>query len=322
MSLDDLDVVFLAWREAPAMLAGHHAAVAAALPHDWRGSAVLVENAAPPATARAARELVASSYPAARRVVLRLPRNYGFGRAMNLALRECRGAYAALVNSDGRPDPEMFATLVAALEDHPHAVWAAPSVHGPDEEHHEAGPPSAVEELPGTAIVVRRPAFGAAGGFDPLFFCYHEDFDACRRLRAAGATLLRVPDARFHHGKEGRSRRGRLLREFWYAIGDQLMVAVHEPSRVAGARRLIRSRGRSLASHARSSHWLEAAAISAATLALPLTAMLAEGRRRRPWSAARLAAWVEHHRQRAVLVELGPRPFPPAPDHRIPAEHA
>ena len=322
MSLDDLDVVFLAWRETPTMLARHHAAVAAALPEDWRGSAVLVENCAPPATSRAARDLVVSSYRAARRVVLRLPRNYGFGRAMNLALWECRGAYAALVNSDGRPSPEMFATLVAALEAHPGAVWAAPSVHGPDEEHHDAGPPSAVEELPGTAIVVRRRAFLDAGGFDPLFFFYHEDFDASRRLRAVGATLLRVPDARFHHGKDGRSRRGRLLREFWYAVGDQLMVGVHKPSRVAGARRLIRSRRRSLASHAAASHWLEAAAITAAILAWPLTALLAERRRRRPWNGARLATWVDHHGPHAVLIELGSRSSPSEPNDRIAAANA
>ena len=322
MSLDDLDVVFLAWREKPAMLAAHHAAVAAALPGDWRGSAVLVENAAPPTTSRAARELVASSYPGARRVVLRLPGNHGFGRAMNLALSECRGSYAALVNSDGRPGPEMFATLVAALEARPDAVWAAPSVHGPGEEEHGAGPPSAVEALPGTAIVVRRRAFLDAGGFDPLFFFYHEDFDASRRLRTAGATLLRVPGAHFDHGKDGRSRRGRLLREFWYAVGDQLMVGVHEPSRVAGVWRLIRSRRRSLASHAAASHWPEAAGISAATLAWPLTALLAERRRRRPWDAARLTTWVDHHRPHAVLIELGTQSSPAQPDDRIAARHA
>jgi GT2 family glycosyltransferase len=139
--LDRLDLAFLAWREAPRMLAGLHAATAAALPADWRGTALLVENAAPPATSRAARELVAASYPAARRAVLRLPRNMGYARAMDLALAGLDGTYVALVNSDGRPAPGMFARLVAALDAEPQALWAAPAVHGPGEDNQPPGPP-------------------------------------------------------------------------------------------------------------------------------------------------------------------------------------
>lgn len=202
------------------------------------------------------------------------------------------------------------------------AAWAAPGVHGPDEPWHDAGPPSSVEELSGTAIVTRRRAFLDSGGFDPLFFFYHEDFDASRRLRAAGATLLRVPEARFHHGKGGRSRRGRLRRESWYAIGAQLMVGVHQPSRVTGARRLVRGRRRSLTSHARDSHWLEVAAIAAATLAWPLTALLAERRHRRPWTRADLVAWLDTHRPRVARIELGSRPLSHPADQRIATEHA
>src|SRR3712207_7000716 len=48
-----------------------------------------------------------------------------------------------------------------------YAVWAAPAVHGPGE---PGGTGSVVEvdELPGTALVVRRQAFLDRGGFDPL----------------------------------------------------------------------------------------------------------------------------------------------------------
>jgi GT2 family glycosyltransferase len=242
--LDDLDVVFLAWRESPAILARHHAAVAAAVPAGWRGSAVLVENASPPATTAAARELVARSYPAARRVVVRPARNQGFGRAMNLALAECEGTYAALVNSDGRPDPAMFSELVAALERRPDAVWAAPAVHGPDEAG-ATGAVAEVDELPGTALVMRRQPFLERSGFDPLFFFYSEDFDASLRIRTTGGTLLRVPGVAFRHDRDDRSRRGQALREFWYAVGDQLRVHVHAPSRIEAARRVASSRPRS-----------------------------------------------------------------------------
>ena len=289
---DDLDVVFLAWREAPDALDRHHAAVAAALGADWSGAAVLVENAAPPETSAAARAALKRHYPSARRVVLRLGRNQGFGRAMNLGLAECTGRYAALVNSDGRPGPAMFARLVAALEDDPQAVWAAPAVHGPGEEG-GSGAVEAVDELAGTALVIRREAFMATGGFDPLFFFYGEDYDASRRIRKAGARLLRVPDATFHHGKEGRSSGGRALREFWFAVGDQLFVGVHAPSQRVALNRLVRGRAQSLAGKVRAGDWPALAGAAAATAAMPVTSALAERRRRRPWNAAALSRWLK-----------------------------
>ena len=306
---DDLDVVFLVWREAPEVLARHHAAVAAALPAGWRGSAVLVENASPLVTSTAARELLARGYPSARRVVLRLPRNRGFGQAMNLALAECEGEFAALVNSDGRPDADMFAELVAGLEAHPDAVWAAPAVHGPGEADDD-GATRSVEELPGTALVLRRRAFLALGGFDPLFFFYGEDYDASRRIRNAGGVLLRVPSVSFDHGKDARSRRGQALRDFWYAIGDQLRVHVHAPSRREAVRRIARSRPRALADKVRQGDWPALAGMAAATLAWPASGLLAERRRWRPWDGDALAGWLARH-QREVARSVLPSPPPP-----------
>src|SRR5688572_10701838 len=140
----------------------------------------------------------------------------------------------------------MFAGLVAALESRPDAVWAAPAVHGPGEPG-GAGSVAEVDELPGTALVMRRQAFLDRGGFDPLFFFYSEDYDASLRIRKTGGTLLRVPDVAFRHGKDARSRRGQALREFWYAVGDQLRVHVHASSRAEAARRVARSRPRAIA---------------------------------------------------------------------------
>lgn len=304
MTLDprDADLVFLAWREAPAMLERHHAAVAAALPGGWRGSVVLIENAAPPATARAARELVSRHYGGAvRRVALRLPRNYGFGRAMNLALAECPGEVALLQNSDGRPTPGMLDTLVRALDAQPQAIWVAPGIHGPGEPDHPAGPAYPEQELPGMALAIRRRAFLALGGFDPLFFFYNEDFDASRRIQAAGGELVRAPQARFDHGKGGRSSRGRLIREFWFAFTHQTLTLRHEPER-AGA--LLRSRRRALGAHRSDGDWPGLAGIAVAALLLPASALAAAQRRRAPWTGARLERWLTRHRPRAERIEL------------------
>jgi GT2 family glycosyltransferase len=310
--LDRLDVAFLAWREAPRMLARLHEATAAALPGEWRGTALVVENAAPPSTSAAARELVASSYPSARRVALRLPRNMGYARAMDLALGELDGTYVALVNSDGRPAPGMFDRLVGALDAAPHALWAAPAVHGPGEDCQPPGPPYPEERLAGTALVIRREPFLELGAFDPLYWFYSEDYDASARVREAGHELLRVPDAVFHHGKGGRSRRGILVREFWYAATDQTLVQHRAPRRRDAIRRMVPHRARSLADHVRERDLPGTAGIAAATVVWPASALLAERRRRRPWDGPQLEAWLARHRPRAQRIELG-APAPSGP---------
>jgi GT2 family glycosyltransferase len=307
VDLDRLDLAFLAWREAPRMLARLHAACSAALPAGWRGTALVVENAAPPVTSRAARELVSSSYPAAERVALRMPRNMGYARAMNLALAELQGEYVALLNSDGRPEPGMFERLVGALDAAPDALWAAPAVHGPGEDCQPPGPPYREERLAGTALVIRRRPFLALGGFDPLYWFYSEDYDASARVREAGRELLRVPDAVFHHGKGGRSRRGILIREFWYAATDQTLTCHRAPHRRDAARRMAGHRARSLADHVRDRDLPGTAGIAAASLLFPVSAALAERRRRRAWDGPQLEAWLARHRPRAERIALGPR---------------
>lgn len=63
-----------------------------------------------------------------------------------------------------------------------------------------AGQTSAVVDwVMGAAMLVRREAFDAAGGFDERYFLYWEDADLCRRLRDRGLTTRYVPGARVLH---------------------------------------------------------------------------------------------------------------------------
>jgi N-acetylglucosaminyl-diphospho-decaprenol L-rhamnosyltransferase len=61
------------------------------------------------------------------------------------------------------------------------------------------------EFLQASALLVRREAFDAIGGFDTRFFMYAEDADLCERLRSAGWKLTVCPDATFVHVGGGSS---------------------------------------------------------------------------------------------------------------------
>ncbi|WNV74055.1 glycosyltransferase [Geodermatophilus sp. DSM 44513] len=295
--LDDVDVVLLAWREPPELLERQHAALAAALGPEWRGRVVLVDNGATPATSAAARAQLAR-HRHARVTVLRSRRNLGFARAVDLGLDACDGRYAALVNSDGRPDPDVLRVLAAALDADPAAVAAAPGVHGAGEDSPPAGPTHPVEELSGTALLLRRAEFLAAGGFDPLYFFYNEDADASRRLRAAGHVLLRVPATRFTHDRSGRSAAGVFLREWHYARTAQVLVHQHAPSLPRQLPRFAVRRARAVLRHLCDGDWPGAAGIALATVELPRGLLAAAARRRRPWDGDRLAAWLHTARRR------------------------
>ncbi|HEX2117597.1 MAG TPA: glycosyltransferase, partial [Acidimicrobiales bacterium] len=88
----------------------------------------------------------------------------------------------------GRPGVASLLRRSSVLRDHADRVPA-----GPVE----------VESLAATAVLVRRAAMNAVGGFDESYFLYGEDLDLCRRMRLAGWTLLSVPDVWAVHASGG-----------------------------------------------------------------------------------------------------------------------
>lgn len=50
--------------------------------------------------------------------------------------------------------------------------------------------PTKVDNVPGTALVIRKNLFDGIGGFDEKFFLYFEEFDLCDRVRALGYEIF------------------------------------------------------------------------------------------------------------------------------------
>lgn len=149
--------------------------------------------------------------------------NLGFAAGNNLAAREARGRWLALLNPDAYPHPEWLAALVAATERHPETRCFAcvqlvadetDLLDGAGDVMTSAGIPyrggyrrrasSALLEgevfsACGAATLIARDLFLEVGGFDEHFFCYCEDVDLGYRLRLLGESTLLIPDAKVEH---------------------------------------------------------------------------------------------------------------------------
>lgn len=149
--------------------------------------------------------------------------NLGFAGANNRAAREATSPYLVLLNPDAFPEPAWLAELIALAESHPEAgAIGSTQVRADDEATFDGtGDVMLASGLPyrsnfgkrrratpclgetfaacGAAMLIRRDAFEAVGGFDERYFCFVEDVDLCFRLRLRGYTMLQSPDAIVHH---------------------------------------------------------------------------------------------------------------------------
>lgn len=170
-------------------------------------------------------------------------RNLGYGRACNQGLRHTSAAFVCFLNPDLIPAPGSLDEMFGAMSADPqigvlgprlnnpdgsiypscrvvpnisiavgHAILGLISQNNPftrkyqllDESHSDQ---REVDWVSGAAMMVRRAAFEAVGGFDEGYFMYVEDVDLCSRLREAGWKAVYFPKAEMLHHVAGSSRR-------------------------------------------------------------------------------------------------------------------
>jgi N-acetylglucosaminyl-diphospho-decaprenol L-rhamnosyltransferase len=178
---------------------------------------VVVDNASTDGTVRTVR----SKTPSAR--VIPCDANLGFGGGCARGAAETSAPLLLFLNPDAVAAPGSLDQLRAAAADHPHwGAWQA-LVTLPGGTHvntagnpvhflgfawagdHDRsvtnfdGPPREVASASGAALVVRRHAWEAVGGFDERYFLYGEDVDLSLRLRLDGWAIGLVPSARVAH---------------------------------------------------------------------------------------------------------------------------
>ncbi len=206
---------------------------------------VLVDNASTDgSTERAER-----AHPALH--VIRNAGNPGFGAAANQGVRAASAPFVLLLNPDAEITGGSLAAFVKVAEERPRAGALGALVRNSDGTlqpsarkvptmleslgHAFIGPIKAdnrfsraytmadwdrssereVDWISGSAMLLRREAFDAMGGFDEGYFMYVEDVDLCTRLRDAGWTVLFSPELEVVHetGVSSRARSRKLAFE-------------------------------------------------------------------------------------------------------------
>jgi GT2 family glycosyltransferase len=163
-------------------------------------------------------------------------RNLGFAAGMNALIARSSAPWFLALNSDAWPDPGAIEAMVATGEEHASAAAVAPRLLRPDGSvehstfpfpslgvatitavggyrrlwpararrlalvgawHHDE--PRDVDWAVGAALLMRRAALDAVGGFDESFFMYAEDLEWCWRARARGWTIRFEPSAVVRH---------------------------------------------------------------------------------------------------------------------------
>lgn len=186
---------------------------------------IIVDNGSTDGTGDA----VKSAFPET--ILQRNETNRGFAAAVNQAWRRARGEIILLLNSDTRLIKGELIRLIRFMTDNPSVgvagpalvyedmspqrsfasipsliqeivprfvlEFAAPDRHGA--KNWGSAHPEPVDSLIGAALVMRRSALEAVGGFDERFFFFLEETDFCKRVRQSGLQVIFFPSARIIH---------------------------------------------------------------------------------------------------------------------------
>jgi GT2 family glycosyltransferase len=181
-------------------------------------------------------EYLRSDWPSVE--VVRLPHRSGVTAALNACLQAATGSeLVGLFNNDMELEPDCLRELAAALAAHPEAGSATPKMldyahrqvldgagdmlswRGGGTRRGHGRPDNGQYELPeevfapcGGAVLFRRAALDAVGGFDEAYHAYYEDLDWAFRAQLLGWRCRYVPTAVLYH--RGSATLGRGMSEF------------------------------------------------------------------------------------------------------------
>jgi GT2 family glycosyltransferase len=155
---------------------------------------LIQDNSPDPATTAELQQMLVAERAFARVDVQRSGENAGFGRGHNANALRGRAPFFFVLNQDCVLEPNVLAPLLDAAnrDDARVAAWELRQL---PYEHPKVYDPVTLDApwVSGAAMLLRRSAFDAVGGFEPRIFMYGEDVDLSWRLRAKGFRLRYLP---------------------------------------------------------------------------------------------------------------------------------
>ncbi len=165
------------------------------------------------------------------------PKNIGFGKAVNQAVKLAKGKYLLLLNPDTLITPSQIQSLLDFARKQKHFGAIAPALVSPDCTIQPSVYPlptlwGAIKEfilglqnnyLPfvpktkqpiivpaavGACLLIPKTIFNKIKGFDPKYFLYFEDIDLCRKLNQLNLPIWYLPNLKVTHykGESGNSQ--------------------------------------------------------------------------------------------------------------------
>lgn len=165
-------------------------------------------------------------------------KNLGFAKANNQGIRQAKGKYILLLNSDTLLKNNAFLKMVKFMEEHPEVSVLGPRLLNSDgsfqasvgrfpnlpvvavmlfREHFggsgyvrrspdKIGP---VDWVMGAALMFRREVADKAGLMDERIFMYMDEVEWCYRIKKTGGKIMFYPEAEIIHLGGGSSKTGR-----------------------------------------------------------------------------------------------------------------
>jgi len=187
-------------------------------------------------------ETVEQEFPWA--VLVRNEKNEGYARGNNIGMKQARGEYILLLNSDTEVGEGALETLAAFLDEHPGYGACGPQLLNADGTIQRAcmrfpglmvtlffdtfldslfpeNPVKAryfmrdfdharsrdVDQPPGACFLLRRSLLEEIGYLDEDLFLFYNDVDYCLRMRRAGRRIRFLAEAKvMHHGGASTAR--------------------------------------------------------------------------------------------------------------------
>lgn len=202
---------------------------------------IVVDNASRDGSAKMVRKIIKDGSFGKTRPLIKLiesKKNLGFAGGNNLGIKQARGDYILLLNSDTLLKENAFLKMVDYMDGHPGVSILGPrllNVDGSHQKsvgwfpalpvvalmlfkehfggsHHVRSSPEKAGEVDwvmGAALMARKDVFGKIGLLDEKIFMYMEEVEWCYRAKKAAQTVYFYPGAQITHLWQGSSKTGR-----------------------------------------------------------------------------------------------------------------